>query len=132
MQRPSGLNVGDLYDNSHQMNMNVLSAEEHGSSRIVRERRQIVRFSEPEKQFFTTLVEGVEQPVASSNHSIIESTLVTENEQERSENGRARSHDGKNTTKQRGRPKLNIIDSTLAEVNNFSITVAECGADIDY
>jgi hypothetical protein len=131
MQRPFGLNVGELYDNSYQMNMNVLSAEERGSSRIVRERRQIVRFSEPEKQFCTTLVEGVEQPVTSSGHSIIEPTLVTENEQERSENGRARSHDGKNT-KQRGRPKLNIIDSTLAEVNNFSITVAECGADIDY
>ena len=112
--------------------MNVLSAEEHGSSRIVRERRQIVRFSEPEKQFFTTLVEGVEQPVASSNHSIIESTLVRENEQERSENGRAGNHD-KNSVKQRGRPRVNITGSTQAEVGNFSITVVVVGgADIDY
>jgi hypothetical protein len=129
MQRPSGLNIDDLHD--RQMNINVLSTEELGDSRIVRKCRQVARVSEPEQRICTTLVEGVEKYAASSKDSIIGSTLVTQNEQGRLEKRRARSHDGNNSTKQRGRPRLNTADSTPAEASNFSITVAAGGADID-
>jgi hypothetical protein len=130
IQRSSRLNCYNLHD--HQMDTYVLSNKELGDSTIARGYRQTVSLSEPERPLLTTLVRGVEQPLASSNHSIIESTLVTENQHEMSENGWARSHDGKNTTERRGRPRVNIIGSTRAEVSIFSITEAACRADIDY
>jgi hypothetical protein len=113
------------------MNTNILSTEGLGDSRTIRKSRQSARFSEPEQRVYTTHVEGGEQHVASSKDAIVESTLVTENEQEGSEDRRAGNHD-KNSVKQRGRPRVNITGSTQAEVGNFSITVVVGGADIDY
>jgi hypothetical protein len=110
--------------------MTALSADKHNDSRIVRETMSIAEFSKLPQR--TTLVQGVDQPAASSQYSHIESTSMTNNYQGRSEKRRAGSHDGKNSAKQRGRPRLNTADSTQAEVSNFSITVAAGRVGSDY
>jgi hypothetical protein len=126
------MNIEDLLDNSHQMNMNVLSAEEHGDSRTVRKNRQIARFSDPEQRFYTTVVQGGDEPASSSKYPTFESPLVVKNDPGRSEKRRVGSQDAKNSTKQRGRPRLNTADSTRAEVSSPSITVEAGRANSDY
>jgi hypothetical protein len=119
-----------MEDNSHRTNMIALSADQHSDSRIVGESRQIAGFSEPQQR--TTLVQGVDQPVASSQYSTIKSTIMTKNDHRRGEKRRIGNHDGKNSTKQSGRPRLNTVDSTQAEVRNFLIIVVARRADSDY
>jgi hypothetical protein len=105
------MNIEDLLDNSHQTNMNVLSAEEHGDPRTVRKNRQVARFSEPEPRYYATHMQGGDEPA-----------LVVKDDPGWSEKRRGGSQDAKNSTKQRGRPRLSTADSTRAEVSNSLIT----------
>jgi hypothetical protein len=118
------MNIEDLLDNSHQTNMNVLSAEEHGDPRTVRKNRQVARFSEPEPRYYTTHMQGGDEPASSSKYPTFESqpTLVVKDDPGWSEKRRGGSQDTKNSTKQRGRPRLSTADSTRAEVSNSLIT----------
>ncbi|KAH8586799.1 hypothetical protein B0O99DRAFT_48036 [Bisporella sp. PMI_857] len=107
------------------MSTSVLSAEEHSVSRILRKCKKMDNFLEPESLYFTTPVERVGQPTASSRDCTTKFTLATKGERGRIDKTRHGGHDGKNLAKHKGRPRLSPVYSTEADKRRTQIRLAQ-------